>query len=170
MNHLKSHRPVCIPLKTFSSSCCLPYSKPIATARTINENNTHDMSSQEEPTTGPLYWEKRRAEWLHGPTRSRPESVNGDNNPPSRARARLEALLASPLAEEDDVIWNDTVGAIWKGLSRGDRLKKNLPLPLLIKILRGGWLRDGTWPRNLPIPPDDPNDITVPEPLSRSQH
>lgn len=30
------------------------------------------------------------------------------------------------------MIWNDTVSAIYKGLSRGDKLKKNLPLSLVV--------------------------------------
>ncbi|CAG7848493.1 SubName: Full=Uncharacterized protein {ECO:0000313/EMBL:CCA66605.1} [Serendipita indica DSM 11827] len=130
---------------------------------------SRDDASVDEATTGVAYWEKRRAEWLQESSKPRSEAANGDNGPGSRARARLEALLAAPLAEEDDMIWNDSVSGIWKGLSRGDRLKKNLPLPVLIKILRGAWLRDGTWPRNLPIPADDPNDMAIPEPPSRGQ-
>ena len=94
---------------------------------------SEEDGSLDEPTTGLAYWEKRRAEWLQGSSKPRPEAANSDNGPGSRARARLEALLAPPLAEEDDMIWNDTVSGIWKGLSRGDRLKKNLPLPVLVR-------------------------------------
>ncbi|KIM25936.1 hypothetical protein M408DRAFT_330926 [Serendipita vermifera MAFF 305830] len=123
-------------------------------------------TNPEEPTTGPAYWEKKRAEWLAGTKKSTPQTED-DNGPGSRARARLEVLLAPHLAEEDDMVWNDTVGAIAKGLTRGDRLKKSLPLPIVIKILRGGWLRDGTWPRGMHVP-EDKEGMGVPEPF-RSQ-
>lgn len=91
-------------------------------------------SKPEEPTTGPAVWEKRRAEWLSARKTPTPQTED-DNAPGVRARARLEVLLAPNLAEEDDMVWNDTVGAIWKGLTRGDRLKKSLPLPIVVSAI-----------------------------------
>jgi hypothetical protein len=89
----------------------------------------------DEITTGPLYWEKRRAEWLQPTSAAEKRAgTNGEQEPISKARARLEALLAPPLAEEDDEVWNDVVSSIWKGLQRGDKLKKNLPLPLVVSV------------------------------------
>jgi hypothetical protein len=100
---------------------------------TPNNDNTYG-----EATTGPLYWERRRAEWL---AQNPNQSSNQSNTPTATekaasARARLEALLAEPGAEEDELIWNDSINAIWKGLVRGDRLKKNLPLPVIVSIGR----------------------------------
>lgn len=61
---------------------------------------TSPDSSIEEPTTGPLFWEKRRAEWLKDPLEPRIPSPSDENVPGTKARARLEELLAEPLAEE----------------------------------------------------------------------
>ncbi|PVG03494.1 hypothetical protein CPB86DRAFT_695092 [Serendipita vermifera] len=123
----------------------------------------------DEITTGPIFWEKRREAWLQSSSAAdKKAATNGGQEPPSKARARLESLLAPPLAEEDDAVWNDVVSSIWKGLQRGDKLKKNLPLPLVIKILRGGWIRDGTWPPGTHAPPDDAQ-MEVPEPPTRGQ-
>jgi hypothetical protein len=99
----------------------------------IASQSPNHLSKPDEPITGPELWEKRRAEWLAAGRQPSPPSED-DNGPGSRARARLEVLLAPNLAEEDDLVWNDTVGAIWKGLSRGDKLKRNLPLPIVVSV------------------------------------
>lgn len=70
------------------------YPWPIASFATCAE------SVVDEPTTGPLYWEKRRAEWLKEPVEPLTPPLEDDNLPGTKARARLEQLLAEPLSEE----------------------------------------------------------------------
>ncbi|KAL1411517.1 hypothetical protein Q8F55_002478 [Vanrija albida] len=81
---------------------------------------------------------------------------------PGSSIARLEALLSEFGAEESDVAWNAGVGGVHRNLSGGKKLAKGLRLGLVIKVLRAGWLRDGTWPvdpktsRAAVPPPDSP--------------
>jgi hypothetical protein len=117
--HLVCHSPPIVLLQRFSYTSLAPQSP-------------NNPSKMDEPTTGPAFWEKRRAEWLAAGQQPIPPA--DDNGPGSRARARLEILLAPHLAEESDLVWNDTVGAIWKGLTRGDKLKRNLPLPIVVSV------------------------------------
>ncbi|KIJ57056.1 hypothetical protein M422DRAFT_127528, partial [Sphaerobolus stellatus SS14] len=65
---------------------------------------------------------------------------------PSTSRTRLEELMARPDAMTSDVVWDAGVKNVWKGLVAGGKLRRSLPLDLVIKILKAGWIRDGTWP------------------------
>lgn len=125
MVHMKTHPLVC----TYPSRSFMRRSSSL---RLLASFVTCPESGIDEPTTGPLYWEKRRAEWLKEPTEPQTHPREEDNLSGSKARARLEEMLAAPFAEEDDMIWSGTLNAIWRGFSRGDRLKKNLPLPIVV--------------------------------------
>ncbi|KAG7579982.1 hypothetical protein FFLO_00190 [Filobasidium floriforme] len=60
---------------------------------------------------------------------------------------RLEALLAEPGSEESDRVWKQGgLEAVWKFLIDGKMLKRGIRLGLAVKILRAGWIHDGTWP------------------------
>lgn len=127
---------VCTNLRT---SRRLLSSKAISVASAAAASDSSLSPPTAEPTIGPIYWERRRAEWLkQGSDQLQTSDPHHQNQSTtttataSNARARLEALLAAPGAEEDDLIWNDAVNAIWKGLVRGDRLKRNLPLPIVV--------------------------------------
>jgi hypothetical protein len=76
---------------------------------------------------------------------------------PSSSRQKLESLLNSPGAVCDDVVWRSGVEKVWKGLAAGGRLKRRLPLNLVIRIIHSAWLRDpDTWPPGAVAPePDD---------------
>ncbi len=97
---------------------------------------THDaaMSPYQErlaaadlPPPGPDYFAARRALWLApGEAPSRPTEANS-------SRRRLETLLATPDALEDDVIWQTGVDRVWRGLLGGARLKHPLPLTLVVR-------------------------------------
>ncbi|RSH83381.1 uncharacterized protein EHS24_007061 [Apiotrichum porosum] len=126
----------------------------------------------EIPSTGLEYWEYRRACFLAGqpwpgprtrapdapiPVPAIPEAYTVPPAPepvasvpytpsPSSSIGRLEALLGAFGAEESDIAWNGGVGGVARNLSGGKRLAKGLRLGLVIKVLRAGWLRDGTWP------------------------
>jgi len=95
------------------------------------------------PTTGPDYYELRRAQWIQ-PTRL---SVNGErkNAKTSKSHAKLEAVLDQAEVEEDDAVWTHYLSGIHDSLVGGKRLKKGMKLHLAVKILKAGWLRDGTW-------------------------
>lgn len=121
------------------------------------------------PPPGPLYYAARRKLWLtpRSQIRVKPEQ--------SSIRQRLEELLSQPGAVESDELWKAGIENVWKGLLAGGRLKKRLPMGLVVrgisldiaraitdpliklKIIHAGWLRDpSTWPPGAIAPePDD---------------
>ncbi|KAF8592173.1 hypothetical protein K439DRAFT_1283552, partial [Ramaria rubella] len=92
------------------------------------------------PPPGPAHYEARRALWLAPPATPPPAP------PSSTARAKLQSLLSREDAVESDEVWDSGVKSVWKGLVGGGRLRRRLPLTMVIKVLKAGWLRDGTWP------------------------
>jgi hypothetical protein len=76
---------------------------------------------------------------------------------PSTSRQRLEQLLSAPGAAESEETWKSGIERVWKGLVTGEKLKRRLPMNLVIKIIHAGWLRDPeTWPPGAIAPePDD---------------
>ncbi|KAG8921521.1 hypothetical protein FRC00_008533, partial [Tulasnella sp. 408] len=130
-------------------------------------SSTPSSSSAEPPpvpTLGPDYYELRRQEWLRpatpsasagaasndaqsttsssssGTVEKRKNKVEDDSS-----RARLESLLSVPGAEEDDELWKAYLHTVHDGLVGGKRFKKGIKLAVAVKILKAGWLRDGTW-------------------------
>ncbi|CAE6455275.1 unnamed protein product [Rhizoctonia solani] len=96
------------------------------------------------PTSGPAFFELRRRQW-----RSAQSSTTSDQ--PSRpasdssSHARLEAIVSSPGYEFDDAIWDTYLKNVNERLKAGVILRKPLPLWVVIRVLRAGWMRDGTW-------------------------
>lgn len=81
------------------------------------------------------------------------QQVRNSPIPPGKAGNdaldRLEALLSPPGAEELDQVWKQgKLGQVWQFIMDGKPMKRGIRLGLLIKILRAGWIRDGTWPRS----------------------
>ncbi|KAJ7490437.1 hypothetical protein B0H11DRAFT_1625793, partial [Mycena galericulata] len=98
---------------------------------------------------GVEFYNARRAQWLTPTVPPRAAE-------PSSSRRKLEQVLSSPDAVSDDAVWSGSVEKIWKGLSAGGRLKRRLPMKLVIKIIHAAWLRDQTWPMGAIAPePDD---------------
>ncbi|EIM88582.1 uncharacterized protein STEHIDRAFT_138832 [Stereum hirsutum FP-91666 SS1] len=113
------------------------------------------------PPPGLDHFEARRALWLTPPSAGDPTPTiapNSDSEPQrsNTARTKLEDLLSRPGALESDEVWEVGLAKVWRGLVGGGRLKKALPLNIVIKILQAGWLRDGTWPEGAAQPTDDP--------------
>lgn len=107
------------------------------------------ISNPEFPPSGPAHYAARRALWLT-PTRVHHRS------PPSSSRQRLEQLLNEPGAVNNEQAWKDGIEKVWKGLVNGGRLKRSLPLTLVIKVIHAGWLRDpDTWPSGAVAPDSD---------------
>ncbi|KAJ7765067.1 hypothetical protein DFH07DRAFT_719449, partial [Mycena maculata] len=106
------------------------------------------------PIDGPTFYAARRLRWLTPPVpTARPASPTPSS---SSSRRKLEAALSTPDALTSDVVWHTNVEKIWKGLGAGGRLKRRLPMRLVIKIIHAAWLRDQTWPVGLVAPePDD---------------
>ncbi|KAG1783130.1 hypothetical protein EV702DRAFT_929508, partial [Suillus placidus] len=101
------------------------------------------------PPSGPAHYAARRALWLT------PTKVH-HRSPPSSSRQRLEQLLSVPGAVDNDQAWKDGIEKVWKGLVNGGRLKRSLPLTLVIKVIHAGWLRDpDTWPSGAVAPDSD---------------
>ncbi|CAK5275408.1 unnamed protein product, partial [Mycena citricolor] len=75
---------------------------------------------------------------------------------PSSSRRKLERILSSPDALTSNEIWRNHVEKIWNGLNAGGKLRRRLPMHLVIKIIHSSWLRDSTWPVGQAAPePDD---------------
>ncbi|KAJ7068458.1 hypothetical protein C8F01DRAFT_1118253 [Mycena amicta] len=92
----------------------------------------------------------RRARWLTPPSPSEPRPADSDSL--SLSRRRLEQVLNGPLTDE---VWFGNIQKIWKGLAVGGRLKKRLPMRLVVKLVHAAWIRDNTWPAGAIVPEDD---------------
>ncbi|BEJ15610.1 hypothetical protein CspHIS471_0502150 [Cutaneotrichosporon sp. HIS471] len=83
--------------------------------------------------------------------------------PPTSAVGRLESLLvdfSGPCDELRDpaaVAWHGGIGNVHRNLTGSKRLAKGLRLGLVIRILRAGWVKDGTWPCEDGMPVDPPS-------------
>ncbi|KAG9084116.1 hypothetical protein FS749_005495 [Ceratobasidium sp. UAMH 11750] len=66
----------------------------------------------------------------------------------------LMHVVTSPGYEYNDAIWNTYLKNVNERLKDGVTLRKPLPLWVVIRILRVGWMRDGTWfgPGGAPAP------------------
>ncbi|CAE6427846.1 hypothetical protein ACGC1H_000746 [Rhizoctonia solani] len=96
------------------------------------------------PTSGPAFFELRRRQWLA----AQPNATSDQQSQPtsdSSSHARLEAIVSSPGYEFDDAIWDTYLSNVNERLKAGITLRKPLPLWIVIRVLRAGWMRDGTW-------------------------
>jgi len=102
------------------------------------------------PPPGPEFYETRRVLWL--------TPRNGAPRPrsPSSSRAKLEELLSRPDAVTSETVWEAGVKSVWKGLLNGGKLRRTLPLWVVVKVLKAGWIRNGTWPDWVGDPPSSP--------------
>ncbi|EIW82346.1 hypothetical protein CONPUDRAFT_38682, partial [Coniophora puteana RWD-64-598 SS2] len=101
------------------------------------------------PPPGPEHYAARRARWLTPSKQAR-------RNHSSTSYQKLEKLLARPGAAQSPEVWKGGVEKVWKCLVAGGRLKRSLPMPLVIKIIHAGWLRDPeTWPAGAVAPDSD---------------
>jgi len=118
----------------------------------------HQLSALDVPA-GPSYYAARRSIWL-----SAASKAPSDHRPKATSSSiiKLESMISEPKALHSWKVWDAGLGSVWKGLLEGGRLKHNLPLPLLIKILYAGWIRDGTWPPGAKA--DDPPPNVPPSP------
>ena len=84
------------------------------------------------PPPGPEYYEARRALWL-----TAPPSIPCQPYPPSpsTSRAKLEVLLNQESKADDDSVWNSGLRSVWKGLVGGGRLRRRLPLAMVVRDL-----------------------------------
>ncbi|KAF7355471.1 hypothetical protein MSAN_01463900 [Mycena sanguinolenta] len=125
-------------------------------------------------TSGVEFYNARRAQWLTPPV---PPPTRPPGAESSSSRRKLEQVLSAPDALTSDDVWFGSVEKIWKGLGAGGRLKRRLPMRLVvcrplspsavmvnwvqIKIIHASWLRDETWPANQVAP--EPDDELPPE-------
>ncbi|KAJ7129483.1 hypothetical protein C8R44DRAFT_776904 [Mycena epipterygia] len=118
------------------------------------------MASSESDSAlhGVDFYNARRERWLTATVPPRaPE--------PSSSRRKLEQVLSTPDAVNSDEVWFGSVEKIWKGLGAGGRLKRRLPMKLVIKIVHSAWVRDQTWPAGAAAPePDDELPDVLPAP------
>ncbi|OAX44494.1 hypothetical protein K503DRAFT_678541 [Rhizopogon vinicolor AM-OR11-026] len=111
------------------------------------------ISNPDFPPPGPAHYAARRALWLT-PTKVPRRS------PPSSSRQRLEHLLSEQGAVSNEAAWKNGIEKVWKGLVNGGRLKRSLPLSLVIKVIHAGWLRDpDTWPAGAVAPDSDQDPV-----------
>ncbi|KAF8759591.1 20S proteasome subunit beta 3 [Rhizoctonia solani] len=103
------------------------------------------------PTSGPEFFELRRRQWLA----AQPSTTSDQSSrpaPDSSSHARLEAIVTSPGYEFDDAIWETYLKNVNDRLKAGITLRRPLPLWIVIRVLRAGWMRDGTWYGPSPSP------------------
>jgi hypothetical protein len=86
------------------------------------------ISNPEFPPSGPAHYAARRALWLT------PTKVHHRSSP-SSSRQRLEQLLSEPGAVNNEQVWKDGIEKVWKGLVNGGRLKRSLPLALVVSSM-----------------------------------
>ncbi|CAE7232027.1 unnamed protein product [Rhizoctonia solani] len=96
------------------------------------------------PTSGPAFFELRRRQWHTAQPNTTPDQPPRAA-PDSSSHARLEAIVSSPGYEFDDAIWDTYLANVNERLKAGITLRKPLPLWVVIRVLRAGWMRDGTW-------------------------
>ncbi|KAH9938311.1 uncharacterized protein B0H18DRAFT_966539 [Fomitopsis serialis] len=134
------------------------------------------VASAQMPPPGPDYFYAQRSLWWE------PSVTPLQSHEASTSRRKLEDLLNQDDAAESDDTWRAGLGKVYRALTSGARLRKRLPLGMVVKILMSGWIRDGTWPRGgiapdpddeLPPPPEDtgymaPSYTTTPNVMSRA--
>ncbi|KAF8897708.1 hypothetical protein BD779DRAFT_1667638 [Infundibulicybe gibba] len=173
-----------------NTNCQLPIAPPANAASALDVQPSAPVKCFEDvmatsvlPPPGPAYYAARRELWL------KPRSPKQLDRQPehSTSRQRLEKLLNSPGAVENDDIWDDSIEKIWKGLSAGGRLKRRLPMALIvrpphcistslipikivvdqIKIIHAAWIHDDTWPVGTVVPDSDDTLPSVPPVLAQ---
>ncbi|KAG9081692.1 hypothetical protein FRC06_005447 [Ceratobasidium sp. 370] len=113
-----------------------------ATLATPPNTEPTNPSESAPPTSGPEFFEWRRHQWRN----ARPKAGESTQAPPdSTSHARLETVVTTPGYEYNDMIWNTYLKNVNERLKGGVTLRKPLPLWVVIRILRVGWMRDGTW-------------------------
>jgi hypothetical protein len=106
-----------------SPQCCTPPPLAPITTRPAFEDS---LSTTSLPPPGPAHYAARRALWL-APAPEAPLPPM-----PSTSRQRLEHLLSMPGAVESEEVWKGGVEKVWKGLVAGGRLKRRLPMNLVV--------------------------------------
>ncbi|QRV72934.1 20S proteasome subunit [Ceratobasidium sp. AG-Ba] len=104
--------------------------------------NTSESSSP--PTSGPEFFEWRRKQWLAARPKDG-QSTRARQTSDSTSYAKLEAVVTTPGYEYDDKVWTSYLQSVNERLKGGVTLRKPLPLWVVIRVLRVGWMRDGTW-------------------------
>ena len=95
----------------------------------VNFRNKSTSSSYPDlPLPGPAHYAARRALWLT-PTKIPRRS------PPSSSRQRLEHLLSEQGAVNSEEAWKNGIEKVWKGLVNCGRLKRSLPLSLVVGLI-----------------------------------
>jgi hypothetical protein len=106
-----------------SPHCCTPPPLAPVSTRPAFEDT---LSTIALPPPGPAHYAARRALWL-APVPEAPLPPV-----PSTSRQRLEHLLSMPGAVESEEVWKSGVEKVWKGLVAGGRLKRRLPMNLVV--------------------------------------
>ena len=86
------------------------------------------LAKSKLPPPGPDYYAMRRQLWL-----SPRCAVEAPPLEPSASRQRLEKLLAPPDAAQSEEVWKSGVEKVWQGLNAGGKLKRRLPMALIVR-------------------------------------
>jgi hypothetical protein len=101
---------------------CLNPSRSCSTSSSFEEL----LSLTPLPPPGPSHYAARRALWLT----PRPEPPPPSE--PSSSRQKLEQLLSRPGGIESEEVWKGGIEKVWKGLVSGGRLKRRLPMCIVV--------------------------------------
>lgn len=84
------------------------------------------LSTTPLPPPGPAHYAARRALWLA------PPPVPPAAPEPSSSNHRLEQLLSQPGGIESEAVWKGGIEKVWRGLVAGGRLKRRLPMCIVV--------------------------------------
>ncbi|TFL00502.1 hypothetical protein BDV98DRAFT_474739, partial [Pterulicium gracile] len=101
--------------------------------------------------TGPALYHQRREAWLTPRSMKQPSSPP----PPSPSQKRLEQLLGDHADGKPPPAWNNGLETVWNGLAKGNKLRHQLPLQTVVKIVHRAWIHDKTWPSQAVVPESD---------------
>ena len=108
----------------------LPRTAALQSSVTPSSSQFEDLlATTDLPHPGPSYYVARRSLWLvPRPLQFRPVES-------STSRQRLEDLLSRPGAVADEGVWKAGIEKVWKGLVAGGKLKRRLPMNLVVRCL-----------------------------------
>lgn len=121
--------PLMAPLRLYGHHESPP--PPLTNSSTSTSESSFTDPTAPMPQPGPAHYEARRSWWLTPP---RIHTATTSMSP-STSRAKLEALLSREGSSpgDDDAVWNAGLRSVWKGLVGGGRLRRRLPLAMVVR-------------------------------------
>jgi hypothetical protein len=88
------------------------------------------LTQSQLPPPGPSHYDARRSLWLTPQTHRQAQR----DSEPSAMRVKLEQMLSQPGAVDSDEVWNGGINKVWTALLAGAKLKKRLPMEIVVCV------------------------------------